>query len=105
MSADWWLTAAEQWKAPNSATDFQPAFRSRRCCSIMIGREFGEIVLLLDGDATGRAATRQIASDLAMAFSVMPLLLPPGMQPDQMAADEIRLLIAGKEWRLTIGAN
>jgi DNA primase len=71
----------------------------------LLAARFSEIVLLLDGDATGRAATRQIASDLAGVCSVTPLLLPPGMQPDRMAADEIRLLLAGKERRFTIDAN
>ena len=63
------------------------------------------MALLLDGDATGRAATRQIASDLAGVCSVTPLLLSPGKQPDQMTTGEIRLLLADKERRLSIGAN
>ena len=66
---------------------------------------FGEVVLLLDGDTTGRAATRQIASDLTGTCSVTPLLLPPGMQPDQMSAEEIRLFVAEGERRLTIEAS
>jgi DNA primase len=71
----------------------------------LLAARFRGVMLLLDGDATGRAATRQIASDLAGACSVTPFLLPPGTQPDQMSAEEIRLLLAGKETRLAIGAN
>ena len=33
------------------------------------------------------------------------LLLPPGMQPDQMSAEEIRLFVAEGERRLTIEAS
>jgi DNA primase len=66
---------------------------------------FGEVVLLLDGDATGRSATLQIATDLEGKCSVTTLLLPAGMQPDQMNANEIRHLLAGEEGRLTTGAN
>lgn len=61
---------------------------------------FGEVVLLLDGDTTGRTATRQIACDLAGACSPTPLQLPAGRQPDQMSAAEIRHFLAGEERRL-----
>ena len=66
---------------------------------------FSQAVLLLDGDATGRAATAQISSDLAGACSVRPLLLPPGVQPDQMSAAEIRQFLAAKERGSAIGAD
>jgi DNA primase len=66
---------------------------------------FRQVMLLLDGDTTGRAATRQIVSDLAGACSVTAFLLPSGTQPDEMSAEEIRLFLAGKERRLAIGAN
>lgn len=36
----------------------------------LLADRFGQVVLLLDGDATGQAATRQIASDLAGPCSV-----------------------------------
>ncbi len=65
---------------------------------------WSEVVLLLDGDATGRAATAKIASALGPACSVTKLLLPSGIQPDQMTAEEIRRVI-GEERRLTIRTN
>ena len=64
---------------------------------------FSNIVLLLDGDPTGRRATAQIASDLAPALTVNEVLLPAGLQPDQMQADEIRQILAGVERRQEIG--
>lgn len=66
---------------------------------------FSQVVLLLDGDATGRAATAQITRDLAAACSVRSLLLPQGLQPDQMSAEEIRQVITAEERRQEIGAN
>jgi len=71
----------------------------------LLADRFSQIVLLFDGDATGRRATRQIASDLARSCSVTPVQLPPGVQPDQMSAEEIRQLVARKERRLEISAN
>lgn len=72
---------------------------------ILLADRFRHMVLLLDGDATARAATRQIASDLAGVCSVTPLLVPPDWQPDQMTAGEIRLLLTGKEGRIATNAN
>ena len=71
----------------------------------LLAARFCEVVLLLDGDATGRAATAKIASDLAPSCSVTELLLPPGLQPDQMTTDEIRRVLIGEERRLEIEAN
>ena len=56
----------------------------------LLARRFSSVVLLLDGDHTGHAATAQIANDLAGACSVTPLLLPTGMQPDHMSREETR---------------
>jgi DNA primase len=77
---------------------------SRTQQELLTGR-FSKIVLLLDGDATGRAATAQIAGSLASASSVTELLLPPGVQPDQMTADQIRQVLPGAEGRQRIDAN
>jgi len=77
---------------------------SRTQKELLTGR-FSKIVLLLDGDATGRAATAQIAGDLASASDVTELLLPPGVHPDQMAADQIRRVLGGAEGRQGIGSN
>jgi len=70
----------------------------------LLADRFSHVVLLLDGDQTGRAATAQIARDLAPAFSVKEVLLPPPMQPDQMATNGIRQVL-GEERRQEIGAN
>jgi len=71
---------------------------------LLTGR-FSKIVLLLDGDATGRAATSRIAGSLAPARSVTELLLPPGVQPDQMTTDQIRQVLAGAGGRQRIDEN
>ena len=71
---------------------------------LLTGR-FSKILLLLDGDATGRTASAQIAGDLASASDVTALLLPPGVQPDQMAADQIRRVLGEKERSQGIGTN
>jgi DNA primase len=66
---------------------------------------FASVVLLLDGDQTGRTAAEQIAGDLAPACSVTQVLLPPEMQPDQMAAADIRHVLIGDEGRQEVSAN
>jgi DNA primase len=71
----------------------------------LLTSRFSKIVLLLDGDATGRTATAQIAVDLASASDVTELLLPPGVQPDQMAADRIRRVLGEREKSQGIGTN
>jgi len=72
---------------------------------VLLAARFCEVVLLLDGDPTGRAATAQIASDLRPTCTVTELLLPANVQPDQMAAEQIRRVLAGGERRQKIGAN
>jgi len=71
---------------------------------LLTGR-FSNVVLMLDGDATGRAATAQIANDLAPACRVYPLRLALGVQPDQMPDDHIQKVMAGMERRLRSEAN
>lgn len=65
---------------------------------------FRNVVLLLDGDPTGRSATEQIAGDLALACAVTKVRLPPDLQPDQMAAADIRRAVTGEERRQEIDA-
>ena len=72
---------------------------------VLLESRFRQVTLLLDGDTTGRAATRQIAGDLAGTCSVSALLLPFGTQPDQMNAEDLRLFLASDERRLAISAN
>src|SRR5262249_978778 len=71
----------------------------------LLTSRFSKVVLMLDGDGRGRAATRQIASDLAGACLVTPLLLPSGVQPDHMSAEELRQYFDRQERRLRIDAN
>jgi DNA primase len=72
---------------------------SRAQKDLLAGR-FSSIVLLLDGDETGRRATAQIANDLAPAYSVTLLL--PDKQPDQMTAEQIRQVLTKVERRTAI---
>jgi len=66
---------------------------------------FSSVVLLLDGDQTGRAATAQMARDLTPACSVRKVLLPAERQPDQMLVADIRHALIGGERRQPIDAN
>lgn len=77
--------------------------RLSRIPRALVTDRFSSVVLLLDGDPTGRRATTQIAGDLALALTVTDVLLPAGLQPDQMQADQIRQVLARAERRLAIG--
>jgi len=70
----------------------------------LLADRFSSVVLLLDGDQTGRDATAQIARDLRPACSVTELLVPEDMQPDQMGADQIWQVLTGVERGQKIGA-
>jgi DNA primase len=71
---------------------------------LLTGR-FSKVVLLLDGDATGRTATARIAGDLAPASSITEVLLPGSMQPDQMAEEQIQQVLREAERRRAIGTH
>ena len=71
----------------------------------LLGSRFSAVVLLLDGDPTGRSATARIAGDLAPSCAVTSVLLPSGVQPDQLTAGEIRQALAGAERRLELSPN
>jgi DNA primase len=51
---------------------------------------FRRIILMLDGDPTGRKATIVIAQHLRPHCHVRVVLLPDGVQPDQLLAEDIR---------------
>jgi DNA primase len=70
----------------------------------LLTNRFRNMVLLLDGDPTGRSATEQIAAELALACTVTKVLLPPDTQPDQMAAAEICHTLTAEERRREIDA-
>jgi len=55
---------------------------------------FSSIVLMLDGDQTGRRASAQIATDLGPAIAITDLRLPANLQPDQMQSDQIQQMLA-----------
>jgi DNA primase len=67
----------------------------------LLTARYDKVILILDGDPTGRFATAQIASDLAPACSVTQVLLAPGIQPDQMSREQIRQVLGGGERRQT----
>jgi len=54
---------------------------------------FREVVLLLDGDETGRRASQRIASQLSPQVAVRVVEVPLGRQPDQLTRSEIRRLL------------
>jgi DNA primase len=57
-----------------------------------IERRFNEVVLLLDGDKAGRAASAAIAAQLVSKLSTKVVNVPDGTQPDQLSEDQIRCL-------------
>jgi DNA primase len=50
---------------------------------------FRHVILLLDGDATGRKASTAIARTLRPHCQVRVVLLPDAVQPDQLPAKDI----------------
>ena len=57
-------------------------------------RHFDRLVLMLDGDAAGHAASEAIASRLSGRCSVQVVRVPDGSQPDQLSCSDIRRLLA-----------
>lgn len=56
-------------------------------------QRFHRLILMLDGDVTGRRGTAAIAAQLRPAASVRVIHLPEGLQPDQLTADTIREIL------------
>ena len=54
---------------------------------------FARIVLMLDGDVAGRAASEVIATRLSDRRSVQVVRVPDGTQPDQLSCSSIRQLL------------
>jgi DNA primase len=54
---------------------------------------FGELVLMMDGDETGRRASQRIAAQLGNRIPLRVVEVPAGRQPDQLNATEIRRLL------------
>jgi len=60
-------------------------------------RHFERVILMLDGDAAGRAASQAIAARLSAGCSVGVACVPDGVQPDQMSSWAIRELLANSK--------
>jgi DNA primase len=71
----------------------------------LLASQFSRVVLLLDGDQTGRHATVQIAHDLRSVCAVTEVLLPSAQQPDQMTEQHIRQALLKVERRREEGAK
>jgi DNA primase len=54
---------------------------------------FRRIILFLDADPTGRKASTVIAEKLRPHCSVRVILLPDGVQPDQLPTEDIGKLL------------
>jgi len=65
----------------------------------LLVRGFSRVVLLLDGDEAGQAATVRIASALREACTLDELYPEPGCQPDQLSRDQIRQILTIQEGR------
>jgi DNA primase len=59
-------------------------------------RHFEGIVLMLDGDAAGRAATEAIAARFSGWRSVQVVRVPDGSQPDQLSSTIIRQFLVAR---------
>jgi DNA primase len=63
---------------------------------LLVEHNFGEVVLMLDGDEAGRNATEEIADRLqGVIFSVKTIELGDSKQPDQHSANEICAVLNG----------
>jgi len=72
-------------------------------CALSVPQEalllerFKRMVLMLDGDAAGRGASRTIAARLSTKCSVGVVHVPDGAQPDQLPAEVIHSLLENPE--------
>lgn len=60
---------------------------------VLLLERFQRIVLMLDGDAAGRGASRAIADRVSMRSSVGVVHVPDGAQPDQLPSEVIQRLL------------
>ena len=61
----------------------------------LIGTYFDHVILMLDADEAGKAATTAAATALSSILEVQTVELASGTQPDQLASEEINQLLAG----------
>jgi len=65
----------------------------------LLREHFQQVVLMLDGDETGRRASRRIAAQPGRQMTLRVVEVPKGQQPDQLTAMEIhRLLEGSSKW-------
>ena len=62
-------------------------------------KRFDSLILMLDGDAAGRAATRSITAELSARCSVGVIRVPDRTQPDQLSVAAIQELLRDSETR------
>lgn len=55
--------------------------------------KFSQVILFLDGDEAGREAARTIVARLIYQTFVRVIDLPDGKQPDQLDAEEVKVLL------------
>jgi DNA primase len=61
----------------------------------LIGTYFDQIILMLDADEAGKAASTALATALSSILTVQIVELVSGTQPDQLASEEINQLLGG----------
>jgi DNA primase len=61
----------------------------------LIGTYFDQVILMLDTDEAGKAATAAVGMALSSILSVQIVELASGTQPDQLASEEINQLLGG----------
>jgi len=61
----------------------------------LIGTYFDKVILMLDADEAGKAATSAAATALSSILAVQIVELASGAQPDQLASEEINRLLGG----------
>jgi DNA primase len=61
----------------------------------LIGTYFDQVILMLDADEAGKAATAAAGAALSRILSVQIVELAAGTQPDQLASEEINQFLGG----------
>jgi DNA primase len=61
----------------------------------LIGTYFDQVILMLDADEAGKAATAAAGTALSSILGVQIVELASGTQPDQLASEEINQLLGG----------
>lgn len=59
----------------------------------ILTERFERVILMLDGDATGRAATRAISAKLFQQCRLLTVAVADGVQPDHLSRAEVRSLL------------